>query len=135
MASFDDSVRNVRLVGGLILLLIGVAAGWRARRMLRGSETWPTVDGRILYGHAKNLSDGVSALWYAEMSYSFTTLQGDYYAGTFDHRTGNEEEADEYARRMKDARVSVRYKPGNPEISVATVIGPANADASVAKET
>jgi hypothetical protein len=123
MAPFDISVGTVRLIGGVIVLSIVAIAALRASRLRRASQSWPTVEGTILYGHAKGVSEGsASVIWYAEMSYSFTTIQGDYYAGKFDHRTASEEQADEYARKMKDAKVSVRYKPGNPDISLATPI-------------
>ena len=56
------------------------------------------------------------------VTYTFTTIQGEYHAGRFDHRTAGEEQADEYVRRMKDGKVLVRYKPGNPDVSLAAPI-------------
>ena len=123
MAPFDVSVGDIRLLGGVIVLLIVVISGVRARFLRRSSQSWPAVEGKILYGHAKGVSGGgLSVVWYAEMTYTFTTIQGEYHAGRFDHRTAGEEQADEYVRRMKDGKVLVRYKPGNPDVSLAAPI-------------
>lgn len=120
MASFDTGVGDVRLLGGLAVLVVSAISAIRARRLLSTSKSWPTVAGTILYGRARGVSDGSgSVIWYAEMAYSFTTINGDYYAGTFDQRMASEEQADEYARKMKDAKISVRYKPGDPDTSFA----------------
>jgi hypothetical protein len=114
---------DVYLIGlGAALLFVGTAFV-RGLLLKRASKEWPAVEGKVLSGHSKGVSTGRGAVvWYAEMTYSFTTVEGDYYGGRFDHHVASEAAADEYVERIKDARLSVRYKPGNPETSIATVV-------------
>lgn len=123
MAFLLISVATVRLLGVAIALSIGGIASLRAWRLRRASQSWPMVEGKILSGRAKGISNGSGAvIWYAEMTYTFTTLNGDYYAGRFDHHTANEAQANEYVRQMKDAKVSIRYRPGDPDTSLAMLV-------------
>jgi hypothetical protein len=113
---------DVRLLATALSLVIGGIASYRAWRLRRASASWPVVEGKILSGRARGIRDGGQVNWCAVLTYTFTTVDGSYYAGRFEHPTETEEEADEYVRQMKDARVSVRYRPGDPDTSFGTPV-------------
>jgi len=125
---------GLRLVVYVVPVTVMIAAGyakraWRRSR-LSGATSWPVVEGRVeltnvgernWWDLSANLNPrslsvhsarNVAALGY---SYSFS---GTVYSGTYKQEFEEEEDAWEFARRLKSSVIKVQYNPNKPSVSV-----------------
>jgi hypothetical protein len=87
---------------------------WRARN-------WPRVQGTIIEGslHADTRDKNGFLEWYVRMRYNFHA-EDSHYGNEFKVDVKNEQEGESYISTHKGQAVTVRYKPGNPDICHAT---------------
>lgn len=78
------------------------------------ADGWLSVEGVVVNGEVVPIPKSRS--FWAHISYSY--FAGEYRAGEYVHEFSREEEADEFARSLKDRRLQIRYKPTNPDVSV-----------------
>lgn len=98
-----------------------LAVAWGAiwgRRFLRrrkheAAQGWSSVEGTILYCKVTPIPK--TTVFVATMTYSYFVEE--YRAGEYEIEFSREDEADEFARSVKDRRLQIRYKPGKPDVS------------------
>jgi len=93
-----------------ILLSITSSVVFRYKR--RGSHYWPSAPGTVEYGLTSDL-DG----WRTNLVYSYS-VNGEFHSGTHTLKARSESHADELAATYKSQRLTVRYSPQNPALSV-----------------
>lgn len=54
--------------------------------------------------------------YWVEVTYSYCV--GEYQSGTYVKRFKKEQQADDFARQLKDKRIRIHYKQGDPSNSV-----------------
>lgn len=94
-----------------------LALGWRRfqrQHKLDASQGWSSVEGVILGGKVAPVPK--TRLYRATLSYSYFVQE--YRADEYAREFSKEADADEFVRSLKDRRLQIRYKPGNPDISV-----------------
>jgi hypothetical protein len=121
--------RLVVYVGAVVVM---IAAGYakRAWRWLQQSRamSWPVADGRIeladvgernWWDLSMNFSGGSvrSARNVAALGYSYS-VAGTVHSGTYKQEFEVEEDAWEFARRLKGGVITVQYNPNKPSVSV-----------------
>jgi hypothetical protein len=96
----------------------GAVAAFAIRRFVqkrlqrKAMEGWPAADARI---HGGNVHHEGRRFW-AEITYSYYV--GEYRSGTYVRGFKREEQADDFARQLKDKTVRVHYKEADPDRSV-----------------
>jgi len=124
--------RRVALYLGIAMAMIAAGYAKRAWRRLQLSKaaSWPLAEGRV------ELADvGEKKWWDLAANFSFTDLSirsarnvaalgysyyvaGIVYSGTYRQEFEVEEDAWEFARRLKDGVIRVQYNPNKPSVSV-----------------
>lgn len=82
-------------------------------RQRKAVEGWPSTDATIQW--CKTHQEGVRNYW-VEVTYSYCV--GEYQSGTYVKRFKKEQQADDFARQLKDKRIRIHYKQGDPSNSV-----------------
>lgn len=124
---FVDDVWRLPLMFKLVVLY-GTGAtvwGWLKRRkhaeMLAASESWPVYRGRVVW---TQVTDGQSegedgpSYWEGVLTYSYTVPGQELEVGEYRKRFQDEEEADAWARGLRDTFVDVRVDPSDVKRSV-----------------
>ncbi len=102
-------------MGGIIpgaLAAFGVRKLYQKWRQNKAVAGWPATDGTIQSG--KVHKQGMR--YWVELTYTYYV--GEYRSGKHVHHFRREEEADEFARQVKDKHVQVHYEASNPDKSV-----------------
>ena len=114
--------------------LAAIAAGYAKlvwnRSPHSGATSWPLVEGRVeltevgeknWWDISANLSlktlSARSARNVAALGYSYS-VAGTVYSGTYKREFESEEDAWEFARRLKGSAIGVQYNPNKPSVSV-----------------
>ncbi len=85
---------------------------WQKRRQQRAQEGWPSVDGVVV--GAKVTKQGWRSYW-AVITYSYCV--GEYRSGTYIKKFSRADDADAFARELRDKRPRVHYKDSAPDVS------------------
>ena len=109
---------------GLICLVVAVGAlvvgAWRGIRYWvtrHNSANWPTSFGTVLSAETRLLKLDRRRVWVVLVAYSFKTADGSYYGSQAYFSPGSESACDQFAPRLKDMPVEVRYRPSDPDES------------------
>jgi hypothetical protein len=112
---------NPHNVGNLLRLifcataLVAVAvSGWRRRRRRKMALVWPTVEGHVQSVSVDTINN--SSSYGTTLRYSY--FLEEYRSGEYSKMFDSEYDANQFAERMKDQRVPVRYNPKNPDDSL-----------------
>lgn len=87
---------------------------WRKNRTEAIAQGWPSVEGVIINGKVTPIPK--TKQFHAVLQYTY--FVDEYRTGKYEHDFGNESEADDFVRQMKDKRVQIRYNQSNPDKSV-----------------
>jgi hypothetical protein len=87
---------------------------WRKNRNENAAQGWPSVEGRILNGKVTPIPKTSRSL----VTLTYTYFVEEYRSGKYVHEFTNEDDADTFARQMKDKHVQIRYNQSNPNKSV-----------------
>jgi hypothetical protein len=87
---------------------------FRHKQKLAAADGWPSVEGVIVDGKVVPIPK--TRLFRATISYSYFVEE--YRAGEYVREFSSVEEADHFARNLRDRRLQIRYKPTNPDLSV-----------------
>lgn len=82
-------------------------------RQRKAVEGWPSTDANIQW--CKVHQEGARNYW-VEVTYSY--FVGEYRSGTYIRRFKKEEQAEDFARQLREKRIQVHYKTGDPANSV-----------------
>lgn len=121
-------LRQIPLQFLLVLAVVPVSVILRLRKPLADrrrshvAENWPTVEGCIIYAHVDNaVLENSPENFCAYFSYYFSLNSNgetEYYSGEFSHIFSDEEPAQEWIDSLKEKKIPIRIKPGNPNISI-----------------
>jgi hypothetical protein len=120
--SWHDLVRYIHVWGYLLkwplYFVVGWAAiyfrRWRKNRQQEIAQSWPSVEGVIISGKVTPIPKTGRSI--AKLQYTY--FHEEYHTGEYFHEFANEDDADEFVRKMKDKRVQIRYKQTDPDKSV-----------------
>jgi hypothetical protein len=107
---------------GLIGVFVVLAAVWFLIKRLPGAigsalaKSWPLADGQIETVNVRTL--GEQAL--VELGYSYCA-GGTRYSGYFSQQFADEQQAWDYAKKLKDRPILVRHKGSDPALSVLRI--------------
>ncbi len=87
---------------------------WRQRSKQTNALGWPSVEGVVVA--AKSESIPKTHLYVVPLTYTY--FVDEYRTGKFAHEFTKEEEADEFARVMRDRRLQIRYNQAKPDTSI-----------------
>lgn len=87
---------------------------WRKTRNENAAQGWPSVEGRIISSKAARVEN--TSRYLVTLEYSFFLTE--YHYGKYTHEFSKSDEANEFARQLKDKRVQIRYNQANPDKSV-----------------
>jgi hypothetical protein len=109
---------GVKLLAKFGLIPGFVAAFWikkfrQKHRQRKAVEGWPSTDASIQW--CKVHQEGARNFW-VEVTYSYYVEE--YRSGTYIRWFKKEQQADDFAGQLKDKRLQVHYKPGDPANSV-----------------
>ncbi len=106
----------------LVFLLVGaIKPAWRRLKSWQASA-WPSVTGQIESVDVTEpkrflgLTTSQKETFFAEIRYSYQ-VDGAMYKGCNRREFGDQEEAWEFLRDLKDKAVTVQYNPGKPAVS------------------
>ena len=118
------NAENSADITGLIYLVVAAVAllvgAWRAIRywvMRHNSAGWPTSFGTVLSAETRLLKLDRRRVWVVFVAYSFKTADGSYYGSQAYFSLGSESACDQFAPKLKDMPVEVRYRPNDPDES------------------
>ena len=111
-------------LGVAILVNAGVMlAAWAIRATRRrASVAWPSDSGKVLSAKIRKTPCGeypFQGRYLLNVLYSYYA-RGERYSGFEERRFRDQSEADAAAARLRDATVTVKYNPRDPEVSVLT---------------
>jgi hypothetical protein len=99
--------------------------GWQKRRkhaeMLAASESWPVYRARVVWAQVtdhQSGGEGEPSYWEGVLTYSYTVPGQELEVGEYRKRFYDEEEADSWARGLRDTFVDVRVDPDDPKRSI-----------------
>lgn len=124
---FIDDVWRLPLIFKFVVLYGVGAAGWgwwRQRRhaeMLAASESWPVHRARVVWAQVTDRQSGGEdgpSYWKGVLTYSYTVPGQELEVGEYRKRFYDEEEADAWARRLRDTFVDVRVDPADAKRSI-----------------
>lgn len=109
----------------IIEFAVLVVLVWMVRKFMsrvskknqRLAQVWPLAQGCIEWATPKMIADGY---WVGELAYSYS-VQGKYYAGTFNFHAPTEDAAWRSVEGWKGRSITVRYSPSDPSQSVLVV--------------
>lgn len=115
-------LRHPDLWIGTLKWPLSFVAGWGAISLNRWRNTrdeanalgWPSAEGRIISSVAARVAN--TSRFMVTLEYSF--FLEEYHYGKCMHEFSKENEANEFACKLKDKRVQIRYKQSNPDKSV-----------------
>jgi hypothetical protein len=88
---------------------------WWDRRKQRIALEWPSVEGCVqVVIVASDITD--SSKYAASLAYSYFVEE--YQSGSYTRVFSSEEDADNFARQMKDRKIPIHYNPQKPDDSV-----------------
>lgn len=87
---------------------------WQKTRDENNAQGWPSVEGRIISSQATRVAN--TSQFIVTLEYSF--FLDEYHYGKYIHDFSKESDAKEFASKLKDKRVQIRYKQSNPDKSV-----------------
>jgi hypothetical protein len=87
---------------------------WRKARNENAAQGWPSVEGRIISSKAARIENTSRFLVTLEYSFFLTA----YHYGKYTHEFSKQDEANEFARQLRDKHVQIRYDPSNLDKSV-----------------
>jgi hypothetical protein len=87
---------------------------WRKTRDENAAQGWPSIEGRIISSNAARVEN--TSRYLVTLEYSFF-LEG-YHYGKYTHEFSKEDDANEFARQLKDKRVQIRYNQSNTDKSI-----------------
>jgi hypothetical protein len=91
----------------------GIRKLYQSRRQKKAMAGWPSTHATVQYALVHK--EGPRSHW-TELTYSY--FVGEYRSGQYIRRFRREEDAEEFARQMKDKQIQVHYTEANPEHSV-----------------
>lgn len=91
----------------------GVRRFYQKRRQKKAMEGWPATDATIRSTSVRK--EGIRNYW-ATLNYTYYV--GEYRLGSYVRHFRGKEQADDFARQLKDKRVHVHYDGSNPDKSV-----------------
>ena len=118
---------HLPLVFKLFLLYGAGAVGWKwwkgkqHAELVAESETWPVYRARVVFAQVLDRKGGGEdgpSYWEGLLTYSYTVPGHELEIGEHRKRFADEEEADEWARGLRDTFVDVRVDPRDPKRSV-----------------
>ena len=120
--SWHELLRSARVWIPLLKWPLSFLAGWsaifirkwRKTRDENAAQGWPSIEGRIISSVASRIEK--TNRFMVTLQYSF--FLEEYHYGKYIHDFSSENDANEFARQMKDKRVQIRYKQSNPDKSV-----------------
>jgi hypothetical protein len=124
---FIDDVWRLPLIFKLVVLYGVGAAGWgwwqqrRHAEMLAASESWPVHRARVVWAQVTDRQSGGEdgpSYWEGVLTYSYTVPGQELEVGEYRKRFHDEEEADAWARGLRDTFVDVRVDPADAKRSV-----------------
>jgi hypothetical protein len=127
LRGFIADVLRLPLFFKFALLYTAGAAGWnwwRKRKqseMVADSATWPVHRARVVWADVsdrKNQGEDGPSRWEGLLTYSYTVPGHEIEIGEFRKMFYDEEEADGWARGLRDTYVDVRVDPADPKRSV-----------------
>jgi Protein of unknown function (DUF3592) len=124
---FIADLLRLPLVFKLGLLYAAGAAVWNWRKkqkqaaMVAASEAWPVYRARVVWAQVldrESKGEGGPSYWPGLLTYSYTVPGHEIEIGEFRKVFNDEEEADAWARSLRDTHVDVRVDPSDPKRSV-----------------
>lgn len=108
-----DELKFLAVYLTLFLVAPALYRSWRRRI----SQSWPSATACV---HTAVLrQEGKEKRWVVRVSYTFHTAAGERYGGTAGRYVGGPEKGEVYLARIQGTTVPVRYKPDDPEDSIA----------------
>ena len=123
---FLADLARLPLLFKLLVLCGAGAAGWqwwKARQqvaVIAASASWPVYRARVVWAQVSDRQGGGEepSYWEGLLTYSYTVPGQELEIGEHRKRFSDEEEADEWARRLRDTSVDVRVDPADVKRSV-----------------
>jgi len=124
---FVGDLLRLPLVFKLFVLYGAGAAGWqwwkvRQQAMtITASAAWPVYRARVVWAQVSDHNgrgEDEASYWEGLLTYSYTVPGHDLEIGEFRKRFSDEEEADQWARALRDTYVDVRVDPADVKRSV-----------------
>lgn len=113
----------------LVLGFLPLGLLWRLRKPLaerrrsQMAENWPMVEGCAIYAHVMNaVLENRPESYCAYFTYYFSLNnhgETEYYSGEFSHIFPDEEPAQKWLDSLKERKIPVRIRPGDPNVSAA----------------
>ena len=103
----------------VVLITVGLPFGtfeYIRRRQFGGSDSWPLIEGIVESVDVKEVRTRSTHYYVLDGAYSYS-VRGEYYSGRFTKNFDSEPQAWDYADSIKNAGISVRYKPQNASVS------------------
>jgi hypothetical protein len=114
--SDPHNLRNlIRLIAYPVAFVVAAVTGWWHRRKQKIALVWPCVEGHVHSISVAPVGDR-SSLYSTTFQYSY--FLEEYRSGEYSEMFDSEYDANQFAERMKDQRVPVRYNPKNPDDSL-----------------
>ena len=104
----------LKLIAYPLAFLVSAIAAWWHRRMAKIALAWPSVDGHVQFDSVAPIQDSSSYSVTLQYSYFVEEYRSGEYTEVFD----SEKDANDFASRMKDQKVPVRYDLKNPDKSL-----------------
>jgi hypothetical protein len=120
-------LKQIPLQFWLVLAFVPLGLLWKVKKLLadrrksQRAENWPKVEGRVLYAHVMNaVLENKPENYNAHFSYYFSlnnSGETEYYSGEFSHIFTDEEPAQKWVDSLKEKKIPIRIKPGDPNVS------------------
>jgi hypothetical protein len=107
------------LTGIVVVIAVGIPLGafdYLQRRRFSGSSSRPTTGGTVESADVREVRTRSTNYFVLDAAYSYS-IRGEYYSGRFTKNFDSESEARDYANSIKNAGISLRYKPEDESIS------------------
>ena len=102
----------------LFVAAVGYGGLWTRRLVQRSRQNraagWPSVEGTVQFAKAEPVPK--TRRFLVTLTYSY--FVDEYRAGKYTHEFSREDDADEFARAMKDKRLQIRYRDSKRDESV-----------------
>jgi hypothetical protein len=117
--SLSECFDIIRILLEGIALAAAIVGGEYGRRKFQESLQktavgWPSTDGTIQWAKVEKIPGTLRFV----VNLTYTYFVGGYRAGDFAQEFRREQEACDFAHRMRGRRIQIRYKKSDPEISI-----------------